>query len=215
MQNRIYGSLPEVVLGHFETKAEMMFAQYYPIKLAGDRNKFVYDQRFEPYRGLMSAVIADFIQNFGREELVNSYVYITVKNMYQHKYSPSFNREGYHSDGFMTNDINYIWSDRCPTIFNKTEFFLSRDDKKSIFEMEFQAKKENEVIFKNNCLLRLDQYCIHKTGQILESGMRNFCKISISRDKYDLEGNAKNHKLVYNWPERKRELERNIPQQLK
>ncbi len=38
MQNRIYGSLPEVVLDHFETKAEIMFAQYYPIKLAGADN---------------------------------------------------------------------------------------------------------------------------------------------------------------------------------
>lgn len=40
----------------------------------------------------------------------------------------SFNRMGYHSDGFLTDDINYIWCDNNPTIFNISAFNLTLDE---------------------------------------------------------------------------------------
>lgn len=80
---------------------------------------------------------------------------------------------------------------------------------------EEQAKKENEVIYPNNTLLRLNQFQIHKVFPGTQLGLRTFVKVSFSKDKYDLKGNSVNHLLDYNWNMRDREVERNIPQKIK
>ena len=55
--------------------------------------------------------MSDFKNKYGRYRFLDSYMYLTVKRQYQSK-SKLFNRPGYHSDGFLTDDINYIWSDK-------------------------------------------------------------------------------------------------------
>lgn len=79
-------------------------------------------------------------------------------------------------------------------------------------EMESQAKKENEVVFYNNQVIRLNQYNIHKVGEITENSLRTFAKLSFSKDKYDLEGNSHNYLIDYKWDLKKRKEARNIPQ---
>lgn len=207
-----YGNLPRN-LGLFEGKCEeMMFVQYLPIKLVNQR-KPTYDKQFHCFNQIIDAAITNFVDAFGIDAWDESYVYLTAKHMYQVPNS-SFNRHGYHSDGFMTSDINYIWSDKFPTIFNTTKFNLTQDDRISIGEMEEQAKKENEVTFPDKSLVRLNQFNIHKVGDNSVGGMRTFVKVSFSKDKYDLIGNAHNHLLDYNWEMKERSIERNIPQTL-
>lgn len=133
--------------------------------------------------------------------------------MYQGK-SYSFNRKGYHSDGFLTDDINYLWSDYLPTIFNFGNFDLSLDDDVSMVEMEQQANTDNEFSYPEKSLLRLDQFAVHKVSDKEFEGMRTFAKVSFSTDKYDLIGNSKNYLLEYDWQMRERDLKRNIPQKL-
>lgn len=142
----------------------------------------IYEKRLYSFRPLIDYVINDFKNSFGYEEYINSYVYLTAKKLFQTP-NNSFNRSGYHSDDFI-----------------------------SMSEMESQAKKENEVVFPNNKVIRLNQYNIHKVGEITENSLRTFAKLSFSKDKYDLEGNSHNYLIDYKWDLKKRKEARNIPQ---
>ena len=205
-----YGELPKEI-GTFEIASrEMMFYQYLPIKLIGQ--PFCnYENRLNVFNDLINECIDNYIQDYGYEDFINSNIYLTAKHQYQTP-NNSFNRMGYHSDGFMTEDINYIWCDVNPTIFNSTEFILTIDDVLSMKEMEEQAKPDNEITFGNNKLLRLNQFNIHKVANVDVGGFRTFLKISFSKDRYDLLGNSHNYELDYDWEMKERKSERNIPQ---
>lgn len=205
-----YGKRP-VELGLFEIECrEMMFYQYLPIKMAGDVNP-IYEDRLKIFDKLVGAVCCDYIGEFGLDSYVDSYIYLTAKYLYV---SPNnlINRPGWHSDGFLTDDKNYIWCDKFPTTFNSSNFNLTLDHVISMKEMEEQALIENNLVYKENQLLRLDQFNIHKVSEINDCGMRAFVKLSFSKDKYDLVGNSHNYELDYNWEMRERKIERNIPQ---
>lgn len=143
------------------------------------------------------------------EKTDNKYVYITVRRGYV---SPQCagNRPGWHSDGFMSNDINYIWCDKNPTEFSSKEIELSQDHKTSLLEMEDKLKYTPVHTFPANSLLRLTEQHIHRVP-ICEAGVRTFVKVSISDKLYDLIGNSINYNLDYPRPNRPRELERNDP----
>lgn len=205
-----YGDLPKE-LGRFEINCkEMLFYQYLPIKLIGDTT-ITNEKRLSCFNDIIGVICCDYIGVYGLDNFVNSYVYITAKKLYQ-KEGCSFNRKGYHSDGFLTNDINYIWSDCKPTVFNNSNFNLTLDDKISLKEMEEQADELNIETYPDNTLLRLNQFNIHRVSNIQTPCFRTFLKVSISKDKYDLLGNSHNYLLDYNWEMKQRSDERNIPQ---
>lgn len=206
-----YGSPPKTI-GHYTVETdEMFFYQYLPIKMKGSLFTSKYENRLKCFDNLIFSAGSDFIEDFGIEKFMDSYVYLTAKRLYQSG-GCYFNRVGWHSDGFMTDDINYIWSDKIPTIFNLTSFKLSQDDNVSMLEMDQQADLNKNVLYENNTLLRLDQYNIHKVNESNFCDIRTFVKISISSDKYDLKGNSKNYNLDYDWIMRDRKKDRNIPQ---
>jgi hypothetical protein len=207
-----YGELPKP-LGIFEVECnEMMFYQYLPIKMI-EQTQPIYEERLSCFDKLIGAICCDYIGEFGLDNYVNSYVYLTAKHLYQMP-NCSFNRTGWHSDGFLTDDINYIWCDKYPTIFNRTEFELPLDDLLSMEEMENQAMPFHNVTYGENRLLRLNQYNIHKVASVTEVGMRTFLKLSFSKDKYDLIGNSHNYLIDYNWGMKNRKEHRNIPQSI-
>lgn len=205
-----YGKLPKV-LDIIEIKpTEMCFYQDMLIKLVGDDEE-IYENRLKPYKNVIDKAIEDFIKTFGVKEFINHYVYLSVKYLFQPKKEP-FNRPGWHCDGFMTNDINYVWSDSNPTIFNYSQFVLTQNHNESIREMEEQANPDNNISYENNTLIRLDQYNVHKVSDVEKPGMRAFVKVTFSKDKYDLKGNTHNYLINYNWEMKDREIERNVPQ---
>lgn len=208
--DKFYGQLPTPITEIQVDCKEMMFYQYLPIKLSGQIGE-LYEPRLETFKPIIDIITKDYCDNFGYDTYINTNIYLTAKHMFQLK-GTSFNRLGYHSDGFLTDDINYVWSNNHPTIFNHGKFNLTLDDKISMMEMEEQAKVENEMYFLNNTILRLDQYNIHRVMPISYDCMRTFVKVSFSKDKYDLEGNAHNYFLDYDWEMKKRKIERNIPQ---
>lgn len=205
-----YGTLPTNLGTHLVECDEMLFYQYLPIKLIGDTEPIV-EERLMCFQKLIGAICCDFVGEFGLDKFVNSYVYLTAKKMYQVK-GTSFNRKGYHTDGFLTDDINYVWCDVNPTTFNFSDFNLTLDDEISMIEMEEQADEDKIKIYPENTLLRLDQYNVHKVSDINSLSLRTFLKISFSQDKYDLKGNSKNHLLNYDWVMKERNEKRNIPQ---
>lgn len=201
-------------LGVIDTKGEVeeyFSYTYYPIKLRGD-TQLAYEERLAVFEPLMGRAVCHFVGIRGLDEYVDSYVYVTAKHAYQRP-DKGFNRAGWHSDGFMSDDISYIWSTNQPTVFNDGDFELTQDDLKSMEEMELQADPENNFTLPNKSLICMDQFSIHKVGDI-EEGNRAFFKMVVSKDKFDLKGNSRNYLLDYNWEMRYRSSERNIPQNL-
>ena len=205
----MYGQLPKQLGSYTVECKEMMFYQYLPIKLTGNHMP-IYEDRLKCYDDIIGAICCDFIGTYGLDRFCGSYVYLTAKHLYQSA-GCSFNRPGWHSDGFMTDDINYIWYDKDPTIFNSTEFNLRMNDIDSIEDMHSQVIVGKNVEYPVNTILRLDQYNIHRVGKITP-GLRNFLKVSFSKDKYDLTGNSHNYLLDYKWEMKPRKEHRNIPQ---
>lgn len=206
-----YGELP-ISLGIFDTVvAEIMTYQYLPIKLA-NQHKVTLESRLEVFNKIIGVACCDFIGAFGLNRYINNYIYVTAKHRFVSPECP-MNRQGYHSDSFLSDDINYIWSDCFPTIFNCSNFLLSEDDRTSLTEMEQQADWTKEVSYKPKELLRLNQYNIHKVAPVTESRMRTFLKVSFSRERYNLVGNSHNYLLDYKWNMKRRSADRNVPNQ--
>jgi len=205
-----YGQLPKVIDVIKCEPTEMMFYQDMPIKLVGETECKV-EKRIMPFYEVIATAVNDYIETFGLTDYRKRYVYVSVKNLFQPK-GKSYNRDGWHCDGFMSSDVTYIWSDTQPTIFNNGIFNLSQDHSLSIKEMEQQALEENNMSYIDNTLVRMNQYNVHKVGEVVNDGMRAFVKVSFSYDKYDLIGNAKNYELDYNWQMKPRSVNRNVPQ---
>lgn len=205
-----YGAEPKV-LGKFVLDCpEMFFYQYLPIKMAGSREILV-EERLKCFNEIIGAAACDFVSIRGLGRFDMSYIYLTAKSMYI-KPGGGFNRPGWHSDGFLTDDINYVISDNHPTVFNSSDFSLTLDDRISMEEMEKQAKPINSYEYPDSFLLRLDQFNIHKCAEIKEVCVRTFVKLSFSPDKYNLRGNSHNYLIDYKWDMKERAAERNIPQ---
>ncbi len=205
-----YGEDPKV-LGSYDIKSDEMF--FYQDMLVKDKRYS--DMRLEPrlhiFNELIDDAINDFIEEFGIGAFINHYVYISAKHLLQQKDAP-FNRPGWHCDGFMSDDINYIWSDVYPTVFNHSEFNLTQDHSISIAEMGEQALEENNYSHAPKTLVRLNQYNVHRVADVKEAGMRLFIKVTFSRDKFNLRGNTHNYLIDYKWDLRDRALDRNTPQ---
>lgn len=207
-----YGALPKYI-GHHEVDCrEFMFYQYLPVKLAG-ATALAVEPRLKCFENILGVVCCDYVGFRGLDAFVAAHVYVTAKCMVTAPGAP-MNRPGWHSDGFMTGDINYIWSDCLPTIFNYSRFELTQDDNVSLREMEAQAIPGNNVTHDPGALLRLDQFCVHRVSEAHMPTVRTFLKLSFSPDRYDLIGNTHNYLIDYDWPMRERGIARNIPQQV-
>lgn len=202
----IYG-LPPVDLGMINlSPKEMLFWLYCPIK--PPLGKVVIPPNLMQFRPLVDVVWRD-----DDCEWDESYVYITAKTLWVTHENPG-NRRGWHSDGFMTDDQNYIWSDTKGTLFWEpsapTQFV--QDHVKSLDEMETAAERGPFKVYPDKHILRLDQSVIHRVADFEAPGMRTFVKISVSRNEYRLAGNSINHGLDLNWSYAERETVRNTPE---
>lgn len=209
MTDGIYGA-PPVDLGLIDlSPVEMMFWLYCPIKLPG----------------MMSVSAPDNLKQFSRlwvkaaqdcvDQWKDSYVYITAKRMFTAPHSPG-NRPGWHSDGFLTDDLNYIWCDANPTVFfegGDQRFAFTQDHLRSLGEMDdlCQPARLCWSTYPVKHLLRLDQTVLHKVATDISPGIRTFVKVSISRHRYALRGNSINHELAPDWMYQDRQAERNCP----
>lgn len=202
-----YGTAPRI-MGELNLEAtEMCYAQYLPIGLAaseGQGDAIRIPENLAWVRPLIGYIaIEDKLDP-------NLYLYLTVKRIFVSG-SDCGNRPGWHSDGFGTDDINYIWCDRAPTEFAIQPFKLSDDCDKSMNEMEQQFSAGTEIVYPVKTLLRLDQFVIHRTPTYCEPGYRTFVKVSISKHRYNLKGNAHNYLFDYKWDMVERKVERNHP----
>lgn len=193
-----YGTAPKI-LGEFDIEAtEFCYVQYLPIALPGDIWRI-------PPNLMWVAPLMNCVEVWATD-----YVYLTVKHVFVSG-SDCGNRPGWHSDGFGTDDLNYIWCDRSPTEFAIQPFKLSADCSTSMQEMEDQFVHGTEIVYPPKTLLLLDQGVIHRTPTFCAPGYRTFVKISVSKHRYNLKGNAHNYLLDYDWDMVERTAERNHP----
>lgn len=201
-----YG-LPPTNLGTIDlAPVEMMFWLYCPIKMVGS-SAMVIPENLQQFLPLLERV-RDDCRNRWRE----SYVYLTAKTLWVTQDNPG-NRPGWHSDGFMTDDLNYVWSDRDGTLFWVPEDMIdfTQDHEISLGEMGGIASFGPTIAYPDKSLLRLDETVIHRVNDFKSPGMRSFVKVSVSRHKYNLVGNSINHLLPNDWYFTPRAAERNHP----
>lgn len=193
----INSKMPEVVCDNLILHPEeFCYVVYMPVKI-GKKTQL-------PSNLFWSYPIMDHIKD---EDWLNfEYWYLTIKHMWVDGYG---NREGWHIDGFGTDDINYIWSDCLPTVFSPQQFDLSEDHNQSLIEMSNQAKFRRKA--KPNQLLRLDTTMVHRPAYTDKPLLRTFIKVSCSNHLYNLKGNARNPHLDLGCEYVERKAERNHP----
>lgn len=206
----MYGNAPKD-LGLIDlSPTEMMFWLYCPIKTPGKQME-TYPPNLRQFWPIVSAVD----QDLSSAQWDASYIYLTAKTLWV---SPgnAGNRLGWHTDGFGTNDLNYVWCTANPTIFwvPPVNIELPEDHTKSMelmtaFVEEFPHHQKRYPL---KHLLRLDQTVIHAVDPVVQPGMRSFVKVSVSDKPYALEGNSVNHALNLNWTYAPRAAVRNCPQ---
>lgn len=187
---------------------EYMHYMYLPVVLVGHK-RLRLPSNLKFLRSCLERVIA--LEGVDTEN-PDTYVYLTARRGYAFPGNP-LNRPGWHTDGFGSNDINYIWSDRYPTRFALQNFgVISEDHQKSMEEFQARVRPEAIRTYEPGCLLRLTPSVVHATPEIpAPGGDRSFIKVSFSKSRYPLRGNSHNHLFKYNWQMAARTQERNDP----
>lgn len=201
----MYSPAP-TVLGQYQIDCrELMFVQYMPIIMPGYAERL--PRNLACFQPLLEAIISEDRKPWFDD---GEYAYLTAKRLFV---GPNClgNRPGWHTDGFGTDDINYIWSDSMPTEFCVQNFDLSDDHEDSLLQMEVQAFNWNIQTLPVGSLLKLDRRMVHRAPHPVIEGYRTFVKISVSRERYNLIGNAHNYLFDYDWPMVERQVARNHP----
>lgn len=195
-----------VSLGVFDIECnEYMKYQYLPIAMPMQPTRI--EERLGPFLSLIEAAMYDYA-DLNNRDFMASYIYLTVKSEYQ-RGGCGFNRPGWHIDSYLTDNIDYIYSNIQPTIFNSGKFNLTKDHEISLQEMKEQAKEENNYTFPSCSLIRVGR-AVHKVADFVE-GHRIFVKITFSKEKFNLLGNSHNYLIDYNWDMKERKNSRNHP----
>lgn len=207
----IYGALP-FNLGVVDiSPVEQMAWLYCPVKVPG-QNIVTMPPNLWQFMPIINAVIDDVV-SMNADIWTDSYVYITAKRLWATSQSPG-NRPGWHSDGFLTDDLNYVWSDGNPTVFwtgKRVAFTANHETSMAEMEAVCEFDAFGHVQYADKTLLRLDQTVLHKVGPVKKEGFRSFVKVSVSRDIYALEGNSINHALPISDKYGRRTVARNDP----
>lgn len=201
---RVYGTAP-INLGLVDlSPTEMMFWLYCPIKLPNSLD-IVMPTNLAQFSPIVEACWED-----AQDQWESRYVYLTAKTLWVTHENPG-QRRGWHCDGFMTDDLNYIWYDSEPTVFAVPDQLVSftQEHAQSLVEMEFIGEMTPPTTYPVKNLLRLDDKVLHRVGDFAGAGMRSFVKLSVSRHPFNLVGNSVNHELAPNWSYEKRSAERN------
>jgi hypothetical protein len=218
-----YGAKPELLGVHDLRFTEYMHYMYLPVQLAEFGWAFRLPANLEFARDFVEDIIsAEFWRNGGQNAW--QYTYVTARRGFATPGNP-LNRPGWHADGFGTDDINYVWTDRFPTMFAEGKFpNLSDDHSESMRQFTEQIERRENyariydmpelqlTTYPDKSLLRLDQFVVHSAPEIpAPGGERSFFKVSFSNERYALLGNSHNHLFDYDWPMASRTVARNDP----
>jgi len=187
---------------------EYLHFLYLPVRMPGTDVRL--PERLAFLRPLVDAAIRDAATSTGH--LSDPYVYVTARRGFASPENP-LNRPGAHCDDFGGTALNYIWTDRWPTRFAEFAFTdIPADHVRSVEEFERQWAGRSSVTYPVGSLLRLDPFVVHATPEVPPpGGIRSFVKVSVARERYNLDGNSHNYLFDYAWRMYSREELRNHP----
>lgn len=207
----VHSEIPNGVVANYSvSELEYCNIVYMCIKQTGC-SEYQIPDNLEP---LVSQVISDIYELNEKlyEDDWTKYCYLTIKKMYVQPNTLG-NREGFHIDGFKSDQENFIWSDcaETPTEVAIGNFLLSNDHDKSLVEMNIQATKCFKYQLSPNTLYEMDQNCVHRptANNTNKAVLRTFIKITYSKELFNCFGNAWNYKLPYIKPHKNRNEHRN------
>lgn len=186
--------------------SEMCFVQYMPIKMKGQK---VYSL---PDHLKFTTDIVWLAQHLEKQycDVVDKYMYLTVKHLYV-THGNIGNRPGWHIDGYLSDDVNYIWSDWLGTDIALGDFILPLDHEESLLAMDRQVDPDMILRTPPNELVRLNNQIVHRSPSVPRGGYGTFVKVSFSDHRYNLQGNAHNPVLKHDWKMYPRSDSRNHP----
>ena len=207
----IHSTTPKWLYTEYATESlEFCNIVYMCIKQAGSSEYSIPDNLKE----LVHSVICD-IYTLNPKLYDNDwtkYCYLTIKKMYVQPNSYG-NREGFHIDGFLSDQENFIWSDceETPTEVSIGKFELSKSHETSLTEMVIQASYNFTEQLKPLHLYDMNQSVVHRPTKNLnsEAVLRTFIKVTYSKELFNCVGNAWNYKLPHIKPVIKRNQSRN------
>jgi hypothetical protein len=197
-----YGAEP-VSLGKFDIHLpEMMHYLYLPVNMTPDWHDIRLPQNIECLMATVRHILRDYPEY--------KYCYVSARRGIA---SPgnSLNRPGWHCDGFGTDDLNFIWWKGAGTRFAVQEFNdISDDEHLSMKQMEEQVRPENVRTYPEGEVYLIDRYVVHAVPVIERVEPRQFVKISLSNNRYNLDGNSHNYLFDYDWTMVGRAQDRNV-----
>lgn len=206
--SKVYGSAPVEVAKIKCDVEEMFFYQYLPIHITGGYVPIPDQLR------VFDKVVWECIRDFRLlgKTWMEYKIYLTAKRLFVTE-GCGLNRDGWHTDGFGSDDINYIWCDTLPTKYICGEFRnVPQDHVESLKHFEHLGNGNTHHYCNVNTIYRLDDTVIHAQDNYKGSPtLRTFVKVSFSKERYNLRGNSHNYLLDYNWEMKDRDLERNHP----
>jgi len=202
-----YGERP-VDLGCFPIDLqEVMYYLYLPVWIgSAGRDDIRLPPNIECCRPLIKFAAA-------QGEYRYQYVYISARKGWATPDNP-LNRPGWHCDGFGTNDLNFVWWKGPGTRFAIQSFDrISSDHVLSLEQFERQIKPyQIDASYPERHLYMINPYVVHATPLVEAPGCwRQYVKVSLSNQRYNLENNSHNYLFDYDWPLSSREAIRNDP----
>lgn len=201
-----YGQAPDSLGSFIGDLPEVMYYLYLPVIMDGELR---IPENLRSTRLIISA-IADARQRLNRRY---RYAYITARKGWASPDNP-LNRPGWHCDGFGSDDMNYVWWRGPGTRFAVQDFTdISTDHFLSVKQFEEQIDPAKIIHPPEMCLYALNPFVVHATPLIEPPGcMRQFVKISLSDERYNLADNSHNYLFDYDWKMHSRDAIRNDPQ---
>ena len=207
---KIYGKMPEVISEEVVKNDSTMMCLYMPIKLSDSLDMRIPDQ----FLWVTNLLYEIFVRDMCVSDQRSKYIYLTVKSGWVSG-DHTMQRPGFHTDGFMTDDINYLWSDNNPTQFiGGCIMGVPEDHEESLeyFDSILEGTGLEPKEYPNNTLLKLNDRVIHRARPVMTPGFRNFVKITVSGHQYRLKGNTVNPMLDSGWiNDVERKISRNCP----
>lgn len=200
--------------GFFDiTLPEVMYYLYLPVKMSIGRVRGLEQgairlpANVECLRGMILKALEHAPRPY-------KYAYLSARKGWATADNP-LNRPGWHCDGFGTDDMNYVWWNGPGTRFTRGPFEnISDNHVISMEQFDWQASLRPDEIYSPPVgnLYALTPRVVHATPIIGAPGcMRQYVKVSLSDERYNLENNSHNYLFDYDWPLHLRDAVRNDP----
>lgn len=200
---RTFGA-PPIYIGRFDISLpEVMYYLYLPVKMQGSLVRL-------PANVHCCAEIID--RAIIAAPRTYKFVYLSARKGWATPDNP-LNRPGWHTDGFGTDDMNFVWWSGPGTRFAIQKFYcIANDDTRSLMQFGEQVDYNSVTSYAAKSLFMIDPFVVHATPVIEHPGcVRQYVKVSLSDHRYNLENNSHNYLFDYDWPMHSREMSRNTP----